>query len=207
MIAARRTLVTAPTPSGSPRAHCRVLEPATDTLRVVDGSHCPLGPRRRLGVLAALSVAFGLVAAGCSSSPAADKSATTTTALRHHQATTTTSTTVPSSTTTAPPVQSSDAQIQIMGSSATISFTSSDISGSISPGTGTFSDGDTLYTFTVSGVQFTGSPATSTATGGLIGSVTVAQGSGGATVAVKLTSPAAHASYGLGHNEVGVTFS
>ncbi len=121
----------------------------------------------------------------------------------HHDDTTLPTTT----TTTAVPVQSSSAQIQISGSSATISFTSSDISGSLSPETGTFSQGGTVYIFMVSGVQFTGSPATATATTGLINSVAVAQGSGGAMVTVKLTSPAAHATYGLGHNEVGVTFS
>jgi hypothetical protein len=165
------------------------------------------GGTRRLGAVAVLSVALGLTAAGCSSSPATDRSTTTTTTRHHAQTTTTTSTTVASSTTTSPSVQSSTAQIQIQGSGATVTFTSSDISGSINPEAGTFSQGGTVYTFTVSGVQFTGSPASSTASGGLISSVSVAAGSDGATVTVKLTSPAAHASYGLGHDEVGVTFS
>ena len=157
------------------------------------GSHS-FRTTRRLGALAGLSVAVGVLATGCSSSPTAAKSTTTTS-------------TVPPPATTAPPVQSSTAQVVIQGSGATISFTSSDISGSLAPQPGTFSQGGTLYTFTVTGVQYSGSPATSTATGGLIQSVTVAHGSGGAVVIAKLASSAAHASYGLGHNEVGVTFS
>lgn len=161
-----------------------------------------------------MSVALGLIAAGCSSNPTADRSVTTTTRVRHHarqttttSTTSTTTTTAPPPTTTAPPVQSSSAQIVIHGSGADISFASSDISGSLNPQAGTFSQGGTLYTFTIGGVQYNGSPASSSATGGLIASVTVAQGSGGATVTVRLTSPAAHATFGLGHNEVGVSFS
>jgi hypothetical protein len=174
----------------------------------VGGSKTPVRAAWRLWAVAGLTAALGL-AAGCSSTPAASSRSTTTTTARHHAqtATTTTPTTIASSTTTAPPVQSSTAQIQIQGSAATITFASSDISGSISPETGTFSQGGTVYTFIVSGVQFTGSPTTSTASGGLISSVTVSAGPSGATVTAKLTGPAAHASYGLGHNEVGVTFS
>jgi hypothetical protein len=37
--------------------------------------------------------------------------------------------------------------------------------------------------------------------------VTVSGGSGGATVTVKLSSPASRASYGLGHDAVGVSFA
>ncbi len=156
---------------------------------------------------------MGLVAAACSSSPAASRSATTTTRPGHrpHQATTTTAstttTTAPPATTTAPPVQSSSVQIVIHGSGVDITFASSDVSGTLSPQSGAFSQGGTVYTFTIAGVQFTGAPATSPGTGGLIGSVTVAQGSGGAAVTVKLTSPAGNTTFGLGHNEVGVTFS
>jgi hypothetical protein len=109
--------------------------------------------------------------------------------------------------TTVPPVQSASVQVQITGSTATIDFTSSSVSGSLSPGAGTFSDGGTLYTFVVSGVSFSGSPSTTTAAGALISSVEISGGSGGATVAIKLSSPTSHESYGLGHDEVGVTFS
>ena len=109
--------------------------------------------------------------------------------------------------TTVPSVQSTSVQVQISGATATIDFTSSSVSGSLSPAAGTFSEGATLYTFAVSGVSFTGSPSTTTATGGLISSVVVSGGSGGATVTIKLSSPTGHETYGLGHDEVGVTFS
>ncbi|MGH8995372.1 MAG: hypothetical protein ACRDYB_04965 [Acidimicrobiales bacterium] len=154
--------------------------------------------------------AVGALGAGCSS-PAASHSSTTTTKARHHVApatsTTTTTTTSPGSTTTAPPVQSSEVQVQISGPSATLTFTSADISGSLSPQTGSFSQGGTIYTFVVSGVHYTGAPSTTTTTGGLIKTVAVASSAGGASVTVTLSSSASHASYGLGHNEVGVKFS
>ena len=120
---------------------------------------------------------------------------------------TTTTTVVAGSTTTSPPVQSSSVQVQISGSQATISFASSDVSGSLSPQPGTFSQGGTVYEFVISGVQFTGASTTQSQSGGLISSVTVSSASGGAAVTVKLTAPASHSSYGLGHNEVGVIVS
>lgn len=97
--------------------------------------------------------------------------------------------------------------MQISGSQASITFTSSDISGSLDPQPGTFSQGGTVYQFVVAGVQFTGASASATQSGGLIKTVTVSAASGGATVVVTLSSPASHTSYGLGHNEVGVLFS
>jgi hypothetical protein len=147
------------------------------------------------------------LAAGCSS-PAANHSATTTVrgkAPPRATTTTTTTTTVPP--TTVPTVQGTSVQIHITGSTATVDFASSSVSGSLSPEPGSFSQGGIVYTFTVSGVQYSGSPSTTTATGGLITSVVVSSGSGGATIAVTLLSPQSHATYGLGHNEVGVSFS
>jgi hypothetical protein len=163
----------------------------------------------RLIWLSAL-VAIAAVAAGCSSSPTASHATTSTTRPVHrHETTTSTSTTSTSAptTTTAPPVPSSNVVVQISGSSATIQFTSSDVSGSLSPETGTFSQGGTVYTFLISGVQYSGGPSITTATGGLIASLKVSSSTGGASITIMLTGPASHASYGLGHDEVGVSLS
>jgi hypothetical protein len=175
------------------------------TLRPDPLTNQPLA--RRVGGVASL-VALAALVAGCSSPAVHQARATTTTRPPSRSTTTTTSTTVPpTSTTTAPPVVSSHVVVGISGPSATIEFTSSDISGSVLPQTGTFSQGGTVYTFAITGVRYAGAPSTTRATGGLIASVTVSGASTGAQVTVTLTSPASHASYGLGHNEVGVSFS
>ncbi|MGH9045293.1 MAG: hypothetical protein ACRDVP_10765 [Acidimicrobiales bacterium] len=164
--------------------------------------------------LAAL-LAAGAIASACSSAPTSSNrsaSTSTTQASRPHASASTTgpttATTAPvAPTTTSPPVQASTVQVQIAGATATIQFTSSDVSGSLFPQKGTFGAGGTLYIFTVSGVAYSGSPSTTVSTSGLIGSVAVSAGHNGAQVTIKLSSPATHASYGLGHNEVGVSFS
>jgi hypothetical protein len=104
-------------------------------------------------------------------------------------------------------VESGTVSVTISGASADIRFVSSSVTGSLSPGTGTFSQGGTVYTFTITGVQYTGAPVDSTATGGLIASVAVAAASTGVSVSVKLSSPASRASFGLGHDQVGIQFS
>ena len=150
------------------------------------------------------------IVAGCSSSPTSSLSTTSTTGHRAVPATssTTTTTTQPPATTTTTGIASSTVKISISGSSATIEFVSSSITGSLSPGVGSFSQGGTVYAFPISGVQYAGPPATTSATGGLITSVTVAEASGGGvTVNVNLSSPASRATLGLGHDEVGVQFS
>ncbi|HEX3980771.1 MAG TPA: hypothetical protein VHW93_06090 [Acidimicrobiales bacterium] len=97
--------------------------------------------------------------------------------------------------------------MQISGASATIEFPTASLTGSVSPGQGAFSQSGTVYTFVIAGVSYTGAPATTTATGGLIVSVQVASGSGGSVVTVHLSSAASHADLGEGHDEVGVAFS
>ncbi len=164
---------------------------------------------RRLGSLGLLA-ALTLAAASCSSPSPASHHASAPAHRRRPAATTTTSTTTTTAsttTTTAPPVPSSHVVVGISGSSATIEFTSSDLTGSLDPMTGTFSQGGTVYTFVIGGVHYSGTPTTATASGGLITSVAVSGANAGATVTVTLSAPASHASYGLGHNEVGVSFS
>jgi hypothetical protein len=156
-----------------------------------------------LGILTAIVA----LAAGCSSPATNDSTTTTVGGKAPPLATTTTSTSTTVPPTTVPTVQSTSVQVQITGSTATVDFPSSSVSGSLSPQPGSFSQGGTVYTFEVSGVQYSGSPSTTTATGGLITSVVVSSGSGGPTIAVTLSSPQAHATYGLGHDEVGVSFS
>jgi hypothetical protein len=164
----------------------------------------------RAGKATGLAVLLaGAILAGCSSNPAS-QSTTTTRAGRPPPlatTTTTTSTTTTVPTTSAPPVQSSTVHVQISGSTAGVEFTSSAVSGSLSPAPGAFSQGGTVYTFTVSGVVFSGPPSTTTAAGGLITSVVVSGGSGGPTIKITLSSPASHTAYGLGHDQVSVTFS
>lgn len=149
------------------------------------------------------------VAAGCSSSPSASRSTTSTTGHPAVPATssTTTSTTLPPATTTTTGIQPSTIKVSISGASATIDFVSSSITGSLAPGNGAFNTSGTTYTFSVTGVQDSGAPTTATASGGLITSVTVTPASGGVTVTASLSSPASKASFGLGHDEVGVQFS
>lgn len=170
------------------------------------------GPVRLLPVVVVVALS---VAAGCSSSPSPARSTTSGTGHRAVPATsstttTTTTTTQPSAaaTTTTPGIQTSSVKVTISGASATIDFVSSSITGSLTPANGSFSQGGTLYVFPVTGVDYTGAPTTASATGGLIASVSVAAASaGGVTVTVTLSSPASHASLGLGHDEVGVQFS
>lgn len=154
---------------------------------------------------------LGLVAlaAGCSSTPSPSTSTTSTTeGKRPPLATTSTTaaTTVPAPNTSST-IAATGVQVEINGSTAAVEFTSASVSGTLSPNAGNFSQGDTVYTFTVSGVSFSGSPAPTTASGGLIASVRVAGDGGVPTITVTLASPATHASYGLGHDEVAVVFS
>ena len=171
------------------------------------------GRRPVRGLSVGVAAAALSVAAGCSSSPASDLSTTSTTGHRAVPATsstTTTTTTTPptAATTTTVGIETATVKVQISGPSATIDFVSSSVTGSLSPANGSFSQGGTVYAFPVTGVQYTGAPSTTSATGGLIASVTVAAASaGGVTVTVDLTSAASHASLGLGHDEVGVQFS
>lgn len=168
-----------------------------------------------LRLLAGLAVTTALaVAAGCSSTPVASKPTIPRAKGRPAVPATTSTTTTTSAPPTAAPasttttaIQTSSVTVQIAGASATIQFVSSNITGSLAPGTGSFSQGNTVYTFPVTGVAYSGAPATTTASGGLITSVTVAAASGGVTVTVQLSSAASRASLGLGHNEVGVQFS
>jgi hypothetical protein len=175
------------------------------------GSHRLSVTPPRVRVAAVLvTAAVASIAAGCSSSPAASRSTTTTTGHRAVPATssTTTTTTQPPATTTTTGIPTSTVKITITGASASIQFVSSSISGSLSPGTGSFGQGGTVYSFPVTGVQYSGAPTTASATGGLITSVSVtAAPGGGVSVTVNLSSPTSHASLGLGHDEVAVEFS
>jgi len=171
----------------------------------------PLAATRRFRALNGIALSgAALVLAACTSSPSATHSSTTGTGKPPRTATTTTTTTTAPPTaplTSAPSVQSGTVSVTISGATAGIRFVSSSVTGSLSPGGGTFSQGGTVYTFTITGVQYTGTPVVSTASGGLIISVSVAAANAGVNVSVKLSSPASHAAYGLGHGEVGVTFS
>jgi len=159
-----------------------------------------------------LGLASGLILAGCSASPSGSGAGSGT---HPHvappvRATTSTSSTVPpvaTTTTTAPPIQATAVQILVSGASATLEFPTSSLTGTVSPGQGAFSQGGTVYSFVVSGVSYSGPPTTKPGNGGLIGSVQVASGSGGAVVTVHLSGPASHAALGEGHAEVGVQFS
>jgi len=167
---------------------------------------------RRFGAWAGIGLSgAALVLSGCTSSPSPARSSTTGIGQppRAATSTTTTTTTAPptSPLTSAPSVQSGTVSVTISGASAGIRFVSSSVTGSLSPGGGAFSQGGTVYTFTITGVQYTGTPVVATASGGLIVSVAVAAASAGVNVSVKLSSPASHASLGLGHDQVGVQFS
>lgn len=95
----------------------------------------------------------------------------------------------------------------ITGSTATLAFASSNVQSSVSTSPGTFSQGGTVFTFTVFGVDYTGAPSTTTATGGLIESVVVTASNGGPTVTAALSAPASHVTFGIGHDEVGFQLS
>ena len=151
-----------------------------------------------------------LVLAGCSSAPSAThlSRSTTTTLAKGKPPPLATTTSASTTTSTAPPTEvAASVDIQISGSSAIVAFSSSSLTGSLAPSPGTFSQGGRVFTFTVSGVQYTGSPSTQTATGGLITEVQVSASSGGATVTVQLAASTSNAQFGIGRSQVGVTFS
>jgi hypothetical protein len=157
------------------------------------------------GVL--LTGALGLAACA---SPSASHSTTTTRPAAPPRATTTTTTSAPSTTTTTGPSVTavpSSVKVQVNGASATISFSSASLAGTVGTADGAFGQGGTVYTFTVTGVTYSGAPSTTAGNGGLIASVTVGPGQGGVLVTVKLSGPASHASFGEGHDVVGVQFS
>ncbi|HLJ07085.1 MAG TPA: hypothetical protein VKX24_01000 [Acidimicrobiia bacterium] len=165
-----------------------------------------LAPRllRASGVL--LTGALGLAACA---SPSASHT-TTTTRPAPPRATTTTTTVAPSTTTTTGPTVTAvpgSVTVQVNGASATIAFSSASLTGTVGTADGAFGQGGTVYTFTVTGVTYSGAPSTTAGNGGLIASVSVGPGQGGALVTVKLSSPASHASFGEGHDVVGVQFS
>jgi len=97
--------------------------------------------------------------------------------------------------------------VQISGASAIVEFTSASLTGSLSPSAGVFSQGGTVFAFTVSGVAYSGAPVTTTATGGLIVSVEVSAAPTGAAVSVKLSGPASHSQFAIGRSQVGVALS
>jgi hypothetical protein len=65
------------------------------------------------------------------------------------------------------------------------------------------------WDFIVTGVSYSGSATTTSPSvaGGLVSQVVVSPANGGITVEVKLSEPAGHYAFGLGHNEVGVMLS
>ena len=101
-------------------------------------------------------------------------------------------------------MQSPAVKVQISGASAIVDFTSASLTGSLSPSAGVFGQGGTVFTFTVGGVSYSGSPTTTTATSGLITSVEVSAAGTGATVTIKLSSPASRSQFAIGHTQVGV---
>lgn len=147
---------------------------------------------------------------GCGSAPSASHPTSTTQPPSKAPHATTTSISTPSTTTTTGPTVTAlpaSVNVQISGATATVQFSSASLTGVVNPTDGAFSQGGTVYTFTVTGVSYSGAPTTKTASGGLIASVTVGPDQNEALVTVKLSSPASHASFGEGHDEVGVEFS
>jgi hypothetical protein len=166
-------------------------------------------------VVGALAAALLLgLAAGCSTATAP----TTAPSRGHHHAATTT-TGAPTTTTTstppvttaantAPPEQASTVQVQINGATTIVTFDSSDLSGTLQTANPGFNASGTTFTFTISGVSYSGTPVTTTAAGtGLISQVVVSGTSGGASVVVSLRSAASHDEFGLGRDTVGVSLS
>jgi len=157
------------------------------------------------------------ISAGCSSgTESTAHSTTSTTATRHPPkpkptapAPPTTTTTVPASTSTTPPVQTSSIEVGISGPTVTLTFLSADLTSALSTAGAVFTQGGTIFTFIVTGVSYSGSTTTTSPSvaGGLVSQVVVSPTNGGITVEVKLSGPASHYTFGLGHNEVGVMLS
>jgi len=157
------------------------------------------------------------ISAGCSSgTESTAQNTTSTTATRHAPKVKstapgppTTTTTVLASTSTTPPVQTSSIEVGISGPTVTLTFLGADLTGALSTEGAVFTQGGTIFTFIVTGVSYSGSATTTSPSvaGGLVSQVVVSPTNGGITVKVKLSGPASHYTFGLGHNEVGVMLS
>lgn len=106
-------------------------------------------------------------------------------------------------------MQTSSIEVGISGPTVKLTFLSADLTGALSTGSAVFAQGGTIFTFTVTGVSYSGSATTTSpsVTGGLVSQVVVSPTNGGITVEVTLSGPASHYTFGLGHNEVGVMLS
>ncbi|GEM_PF-5403440 len=96
----------------------------------------------------------------------------------------------------------------VAGSTATIQFTSAAVSGSLKPTSPAFNSAGTQFTFTITGVTYTGGHVYGTGSPqDLISEVEVSSASNGVSVVVSLRSARSKYQFGLGHDQVGVSFS
>ena len=164
---------------------------------------------------AALVMAF--VLAGCSSGPTAASHGSTSSTVGHSSRTTVPSKTKPATTsppTTAPaglatpPIEAAGVEVVISGSTAIIHFTSAAVTGSLATAAPTFTSGGSAFTFSVTGVTYTGGVVTTVGVpSALVSRVVVSSASGGVAVQVTLTKATSHYQFGIGHGQVGVSFS
>jgi hypothetical protein len=164
--------------------------------------------RARLATIALVVLAG--IGAGCSSRSESTTHPTTSTTAASPKITAPrqpTTTTLAASTSTIPPVQTSSVEVGITGATVTLTFLSG-LTGALSTRGEVFDQGGTVFTFVVTGVSDSGSTTTSpSVAGGLVSQVVVSPTNGGITVEVKLSRPASHYTFGLGHNEIGVMLS
>ena len=203
------------TARGTGTRSARVPTGAAGSRSSPDDGRCHPRPRWTAIALAALAG----VSAGCASGTGSAAHNTTSTTATHHApkskskstapAPPTTTTTVPASTSTTPPVQTSSIEVRISGPTVSLNFLSANLTGALSTASAVFTQGGTIFDFIVTGVSYSESAITtsSSVAGGLVSQVVVSPTNGGITVEVKLSEPASHHTFGLGHNEVGVILS
>jgi hypothetical protein len=164
--------------------------------------------RRSLPVLA-LALA-GTLAAACSSSPSKHHSSTATTrtlpkSVTRHPHSPPPTTAPPRATT---PIVVAGVEAEISSSSATISFQGPAVTGSVTPTDGSFSNGGKQFTFTITGVQYSGNTVTTDGppTNRIL-AVVVNSASNGVTVQLTISPAASNHQFTVAGHTVTVSVS